>query len=48
MISDYTQSVLKRGEKSGEEKTQLNLDPIPQTKPIIFHRYLVRFGWPTL
>jgi len=29
MISDYTQSVLRREEKSGEEKTQLNLDTIP-------------------
>jgi len=29
MISDYTQSILRREEKSGEEKTKLNLDAIP-------------------
>jgi len=29
MISDYTQSVLRREETFGEYKTQLNLDTIP-------------------
>jgi len=32
MISDYTQSVLRREEKCGKEKTQLNLDAIPLTQ----------------